>query len=269
MNKRTFREYAKRTAARAAFVVCVSVLMLASVCLARGTGLISAGAYAASSTDKLELVGTPTVYVQSGGENIVSLQVKNVSGAQIKGVNLYHGWSSIEAEENGFVSGSSEYSSVNPAYNEAEDFYRFASYFEKDGYAAVNATWNTNEEGYTIAAGKTATLWFKVRSDYENPGTYNEWIRLGDTHTGLAYGFIPVTIADEAYSGELPIKVVVYNPANAALTVGTSTNSGVEINKVALGSAIDFGTVDLTKSTGLTAEKTIYTRNTSNYNNYS
>ena len=190
MTKRVLKDYTKMKAARAAFVVCVSILMLVSVCFAAGAGRISAGTYAASS-DKLELIGTPTVYVQSGNTATVSIQVKNVSGAEIKGVNLYHGWSSLETygEEGGFVPGSSVYSSTDPAYNEAEDFYRFASYFEQSGYAAVNATWDSNEEGYTIAAGKTATLWFKVGSNYENPGTYNEWIRLGNTHTDYAYGF--------------------------------------------------------------------------------
>ncbi|MBQ1406891.1 MAG: fibronectin type III domain-containing protein, partial [Eubacterium sp.] len=214
---------------------------------------------------KLQIVGTPTVYVQSGNENIFSVQVKNISSTEVKGVNVCHGFPSMDDyydENGGFVDGYSSQTTTQPGY-EPETWYRFTTNFEKTDYAAVNAVWDSDEEGYTIGAGKTATLWFKVRSKFEEPGTYNEWIKFGDVHTELVGGFYPIPIVDKAFSGECAVKVVTYNPSGAAITHGTSENHGFDITPVAVGSTIDFGTVDLTKETGLTAEREYITRNTS------
>lgn len=222
----------------------------------------------AASENDVEIVGTPTVYVQSGGEAFIKIQVKNITNAAIKGVNMVT-WGYFGELGGTVAEGTSTFASTNPLGGASDTYYRFQPWFEKKRYQAVNAVWDSDEEGYTIGAGATASLWFKVQSHYEAPGTYNEWIRFTDTHTDYLYGLIARDVIDRNLSAECLVKVVVYNPANAALTVGTSTNDAFDITPVALGSAIDFGTVNLAGETGLTGEKTIYTRNTSNYNNYS
>ncbi len=218
-----------------------------------------------AASDKLQLVGTPTVYVQSGGERIFSVQVKNISGAEIKGVTMYRGFASMEEymdETSEPVQGSSVQTTTDPVSGE-DTWLRFSTWFEKSGYSAANAVWDSDEEGYTIGAGQTATLWFKAWSEFEEPGTYQEWIRFGDIHTELLGGFYPVPIRDEAYTGQCRVNVNVYNPQNAAITLGTSSNGGHDISTVPLGSTIDFGTVSLTDTSAIRQEKTYYTRNTS------
>ena len=248
-----------------AFKVVILCILMISVLTAAFS--IRSTAFAASEND-VEIVGTPTVYIQSGGETIIKIQVKNTTTAAIRGVNMvtygYFG------ELGGPVEvGTSSFASTNSNGGASDNYYRFLPWFEKKDYEAVNAVWDSDEEGYTIGAGATASLWFKVQSHYEKPGTYNEWIRFTDMHTELQYSMVPRPVIDRNLSAECPVKVVVYNPANAALTVGTSANDAFDITPVALGSPIDFGTVNLAGNTGLTGEKTIYTRNTSNYNNYS
>ena len=247
------------------FTAVILCILMISVLTAAFS--IRSTAFAASEND-VEIVGTPTVYIQSGGETIIKIQVKNTTTTAIRGVNMvtygYFGELGGPVEE-----GTSSFASTNPNGGASDNYYRFLPWFEKKDYEAVNAVWDSDEEGYTISAGATASLWFKVQSHYEKPGTYNEWIRFTDMHTELQYSMVPRPVIDRNLSGECPVKVVVYNPANAALTVGTSTNDAFAITPVALGSPIDFGTVNLAGNTDLTGEKTIYTRNTSNYNNYS
>ena len=248
----------------ATLAVILWILMISAL-----TAVFSFGdtALAASEND-VEIVGTPTVYVQSGGEAFIKIQVKNITNAAIKGVNMVT-WGYFGELGGTVAEGTSTFASTNPLGGASDTYYRFQPWFEKKGYQAVNAVWDSDEEGYTIGAGATASLWFKVQSHYEAPGTYNEWIRFTDTHTDYLYGLIARDVIDRNLSAECLVKVVVYNPANAALTVGTSTNDAFDITPIALGSVIDFGTVNLAGETGLTGEKTIYTRNTSNYNNYS
>ena len=246
----------------------VSVFLLALIMMAGTCPVLygDAGVYAATP-DKVKVVGTPTVYVQSGNDAIVSIQVKNNSGQILRGVNLVNnGFSSLEDYTTGnVIQGSSTFSYTDPRYEDSEEeaIYRFSPYFEKSGYEATDAVWDSSEEGYTIGAGKTATLWFKLRSGWESPGTYSEWLRFTDTHTEQISGIIPVDIVDEDLSGECPVNVVVYNPSGAAITMGTSSDGGHSINTVAPGSTIVFDSIDLSGSAGLTAEKTFYTRNTS------
>ncbi|MBQ6353760.1 MAG: hypothetical protein IJJ07_02275, partial [Lachnospiraceae bacterium] len=240
--------------------VIFAVLAMVSAAVLSYFGGNGNGVYAAAN--KLQLEGTPEIYVQSGTESIVNLKVKNVSGAEIKGVNLGCGYRSTDTDYEHWISHSSKFDSTDPLTGYTEHSDRFDGYFDREGYADPNAVWDENEEGYTIGAGKTADLWFKVYSMYEAPGTYDEWIRLGDIHTDWT-GFLPVTILDEDYSEECPVKVVVYNPVNAAVTMGTSNNIARSIAKIDVGSAIDFGTLSLTGDTDLAARKTIYMRNTS------
>gem|GEM_PF-2632944 len=230
-------------------------------------GISSIGTDAASG--KIQIVGTPTVYVQSGCDRIVSIQVKNTTNTELKGVTLAQGFSSmddynkyIRGEKYNYTDGSSDQKTTGPDGYETE-WYRFQSYFEKSGYEAVNAVWDSDEEGYTIAANKTATLWFKVNSEYENPANYNEWIRLGDIHTEYYNNFFPVPVVDEDYSGQLNVAVNVYNPSGAAIRLGTSSDHGGSISALTNGSTINFGSISLTDTSKLKAEKTYYVRNIS------
>ena len=61
-------------------------------CAVFGVSLIETNAAA----DKLQIVGTPIVYVQSGNDSIVSIQVKNMTNTTIKGVALAQGFSSMD-----------------------------------------------------------------------------------------------------------------------------------------------------------------------------
>lgn len=217
---------------------------------------------------RMEIIANQTLYVQSGGENVVSIEVKNNSGTEIRGVNFADGFGSAEDYSKyandkpyNYTDGSSKRKTTDPVYKDEKEWYRFSPYFEEDGYNAVNAVWDSDEEGYTIAAGETATLWFKVKSEDEDPGEYTEWIKLGNTHTEWFGGFLPLTIVDEVYSDEMSVKVVTYNPSTAALAHGTSNNHGAGIAYVHPGSTIDIGTIDISKNTGLSGEKYYYTKN--------
>ena len=230
-------------------------------------------AYAASN--KLQLVGTPTVYVQSGGEAYFTVEVKNISGGLLKGVNVAHGFGSMDdyyAYANGesyeYRDGFSEMTTQNPRYDEPDTWYRFTRAFEDGQHQAEHAVWDSKEEGYTIKAGETATLWFRVNSEYEDPGTYTDgWVVFGDIHSELVGGFMPVPVVDSTYTGHCNIKVITYNPSAAAITLGTKASAYGDITPVALGSTLDFGTINLANSTGLKTEKTYYTRNTTTISN--
>ena len=224
------------------------------------------GPIAARADAKVQIVGTPVIYVQSGGEAIISMQVKNLSGAEIRGVSMAaRSYDRLEEYGTDSVILGSSYNTTTDPEGTEKSLLRFTPYFERSGYPAQNAVWDSEEEGYTIGKDKTATLWFKVWSDYEAPGTYNEWIRFIDCHTEYYAGILPVSIRDRSLSGQCAVKVTVYNPSNAAVTLGTSTNYGRDITTIPLGSTIDFGTVSLAGSSGLTAQRTYYTRNTGSY----
>ena len=72
------------------FAVFMLIMMLPYISHGR------AGVIVYAADEKLEIVGNPTVYVQSGGQTVFSIQVKNISGAELKGVNYYQGFRSME-----------------------------------------------------------------------------------------------------------------------------------------------------------------------------
>ena len=249
-----------------------AAVSLFAALLVAGAAAFANPQHAFAADNKIQIVGTPTVYVQSGNTNIVSIQVKNISGSELKGVNVAHGYGSYEdyvAQGNDepftFTDGYSEHTTIEPLSGYEDTWYRFTRQFNDDDHPAVNAVWNDDEEGYTIAAGATATLWFKVNSQYEEPGTYSEWIRFGDIHSEPVTWFYSIPVVDSDWSGECAVNVVVYNPVDAAILIGTGVGQwAIDLDPIPLGQTIDFGTYDLATASEADLEDEIglHVRNT-------
>lgn len=130
--------------------------------------------------------------------------------------------------------------------------------------APVNAS--VDELGYTIKAGQTATFYMRVYNRADRPvGTYKDFVKLGRKSRELVYTYDPDTnmtsvgwkeTIEAEYTDNIPVTNVVYNPQNAAVTVGTSNNGGETIT--AFADVIDYGTINL-----LTAGENELSKNTS------
>ena len=225
-----------------------SVALAAALLLVLGVLLAIAPRLALATEGDLVLSGsTPQVYVTSGGERYFELKVTNTTSSAIEGVMI-----------------------VDHTVYTDPDGYRWRPYLLQDKGCPnpVNAT--ADEGGYTIAANTTATFYVNAISYDRAVGTYNDFIQLGKGYYEYYQEYDPTDggywisrrfIVEDTYSSHITVKMHVYNPTDAALTVGTSTDTGATVTP--LGSTgVDFGTINLS-SGNLNSSKAIYIKNTS------
>ena len=204
-----------------------------------------------------------TVYIRDGDTADVVLKVKNNSGHDLEFVTM-SGYPSYPAADEGddpfepiwFPPYRSDKTLVTGAENMSSSWY-------------TSETTGVKYPGYWIEAGASPTFRLRINSGDLATGTYNWNIQLGrlrwdyeehlivvdPTLSYKQWDYMGETV-EEVYSGNIPIKVVVYNQTGAALTAGT----GSSVNLTPLPSTgIDFGTIDLATATGdqLTGSQTV------------
>ena len=192
-----------------------------------------------------------TVYVRDGDTVDVTLKLKNSSGHGLEYVSM---------------TDSTSY----PATVEGEDNFTpiaFPPHRGNGEWAAdaenMSQKWQTSETtavgypGYWIEADATPTFQLKISAGDLVPGTYNLTCQLGRVRWDYEKHLIVVdpTLSyeqwdftgeevEEVYSGQIPIKVVVYTQDGASLRVGQGTNfDPVQTELTSAG--IDFGTINL------------------------
>ncbi|MBQ3301319.1 MAG: hypothetical protein IJH04_04135, partial [Eggerthellaceae bacterium] len=199
----------------------------------------------------LEVVGTPTVSVVTGGKADLAVTVKNTSSELVDFIDI---WDSTAI-------GTGE---------DAWTPYIFQDDRESPEPEGAEVTWTMDASYYGLAAGKTATFYVRVRAYDLAPGTYNHFIQLANWGWEVTewneWGW-PVASEkklNKMYSDKIPVKLVVYNPADAALTVGKGENLGATVTAFPA-SGIDLGTIDLTKTdeSALKKELPFFIKNTS------
>ena len=211
----------------------------------------------AATTYPLEVVSTLVANTPAGGYTDVAIKIKNTSDKKVTGISLI------------------EYPILGPKDDQWTPYvFQYSNSSGSDKCKdPVNAT--KDDDGYTIKAGQTATFYVRVFNDGVNKGrgigTFTDTIQFGKHHREYyseldpedgGYWISRRWVIDARYTAKVKIKNVVYNPNNAVLTLGTSSNNGVTIKEF---KTIDFGSVDLSKtsSASLKQSKTFYVKNIS------
>ena len=215
--------------------------------------LLLPSTHALADVGDLTITNSPSVYVTDGGISYVEIKVRNNTTHPIEGVNLMPPQADDEV-----------------SYYTDEDGYGYLLYILQDKGCPepVNAT--ADEDGYTIAAGATATFYVQAYSYKRDLGSYTDYIKLGHWHYEYYQEYDPTdgstwigrrVVVDDIYTAKKAVTMTVYSPAGIALTVGTSTNTGATVTPLS-GAGINFGNVSLSSGSPSNS-KTIYVKNTS------
>ena len=206
----------------------------------------------AAEENKLQVVGTPTVNVVTGGTADLVIKLKNTTSKTLDNINIWES-PAVGTGEDAFTPYTFQDKRRSP---EAEN-------------AKITASPNSDAKSYGVEPGKTATFHILTEARDLAPGTYTHYLQFADWWTEYDYNEYgwPIwetarTVLGELYSGKIKVTMVIYNPKDAALTVGTSSNYGATMTPFP-SSGIDFGSIDLTRSEGLTKEQTFFIKNTS------
>ncbi|MCR5542952.1 MAG: fibronectin type III domain-containing protein [Eubacterium sp.] len=227
------------------------VMLLACVLLSIKDTTIDVNA---ASDGSLEVTSFPVAYTPEGSYIDLAVKVKNKTARAVTGVSI------IDSTE-----------ITNPKGKLWTPYEFQYSHHSEKCPEPVNAT--KDDKGYTIAAGKTATFYIRV---FNNPGrgigTYTDYVQFGRKVIDLVYDYDPEegvtrvyykTTIEAEFTDRISVKNIVYEPTNTKLTLGTSTNHGVDITP--FGSVIDFGTINLATAGSGTLKQTklFYGKNTS------
>ena len=206
----------------------------------------------AAEENKLQVVGTPTVNVVTGGTADLVIQLKNTTSKKLDNINLWE----------------------SPVVGTGDDAYTPYTFQDKrrspePENATVETSPYSDSKIYGVEPGKTATFHILIEARDLAPGTYTHYLQFADWWTVYdydEYGW-PIwetarTVLGELYSGKIKVTTVVYNPKDAALTVGTSSNNGATVTAFP-SSGINLGTIDLTRNEGFTKDQTFFIKNTS------
>lgn len=235
-----------------------AVLYMAMFMIAACIMLLYDGSMArvnAASDGSLTVTSMPVAYTPTGSYIDIPFNVKNNTSHDVTGISV-----------------------IGETYVTDGDGYEWTpytfQYTTRSGVGASPAPVNATEDelGYTIKAGQTATFYLRVTNKADRKaGSYNDFIQLGRKREELYSNYDPVedmttigirTIVEAEYTDNIPVTNVVYDPQNAALTVGTSSNYGGQIDP--FGSVIDYGTINfatagedvLSQSTGFFIKNT-------------
>lgn len=190
----------------------------------------------AASDGSLSVTRMSKAYTPSGSYVDISFDVKNNTASEVTGVSVIDQTYIINADGDKWTPYEFQYST-------------------RTGVGAcpnpVNAA--ADELGYTIKAGQTATFYMRVYNCADRPvGTYNDFIKLGRLRRELVSSYDPGTdmttigwkeTIEAEYTNNISVTNIVYNPQNAAVTMGTSSNAGSTIT--AFPDVIDYGTINL------------------------
>ena len=216
----------------------ISFVVLSFIAIIAGVLAFSAfapGGAAFAADYKLTVEGTPTARVVTGGTADLEIKLKNNSSETVDYISL---WDAT-------------------TYGEGED--EFCPYTFQDKRKSPQPTGAIVTPAgdnciYGIGAGKTATFHVLVQAGSMEPGTHNDFLQFANW--GYEYDYTewgwPIyetrrKVLYEMYSDKIPIEVIPYNPADAALSVGRGENNGATVTPFPA-SGIDLGTIDVSSS---------------------
>lgn len=190
----------------------------------------------AASDGSLSVTRMSEAYTPAGSYVDISFDVKNNTDSDVTGVSVIDQTYITNADGDKWTPYEFQYS-TRTGVNACPD--------------PDNAT--IDELGYTIKAGQTATFYMRVYNCTDRSvGTYSDFIKLGRKRKELEYTYDPGTnmtsvgwkeTIEAEYTDNIPVTNIVYNPQNAAVTMGTSSNAGSTIT--AFLDVIDYGTINL------------------------